>query len=275
MIKTPDHVKRFNSAKKRLLGGGLNNFFEQEFPKLLGPILRRKLVEELIKLLEKLLPLKEHIKPGQIVWNAVSVKTRADSPNVRFVPVVLTIIDDQDIEQLANGTPMSEIMKQGIARILREAYNQGALLSMRDIGLLTWRWGSTLSRYRKCYENQYSVTLPHTGSLQDMGSCVSHKTIIIRKVVCEKKDPLSVAQETNHSIEAVDRYLKDFNRVHLCYQDGKNLEFISMATGLNKTLVNQYLDIIGQLQDCRVETKASDLSKEVSGQRSAAGRSHK
>ncbi len=244
MIKSPDHVKRFYAAKARFLQGALNNFFKREFPKLLGPILRNKLVEELIKLLQDLLPLKEHVKPGQIVWNAVSIKTRADSPNVRLIPVTLTMIDEQDIKQLTSGVQMSKIMKQAIARITMEAYNQGALLSMRDIGLLTWRSGSAISQYRKLYEKEQSVTLPHTGSLQDMGSCVSHKSIIIKKVAVDKKDPLTVAQETNHSIWAVDRYIKDFNRVRLCHQDGKDRKFISLATGLNKIVVNEYLKII-------------------------------
>jgi hypothetical protein len=250
MIKAPDCIKRFHSAKARFLEGALNNFFKREFPKLLGPILRHKLVEELIKLLQDLLPLKQHVKPGQIVWNAVSIHTRADSPNVRFVPVTLTMIDEHDTEQLANGVPMSEIMKQATARITKEAYTQGALLSMRDIGLLTWREGSCISRYRKQYEKEQNVTLPHTGSLQDMGSCVSHKSTIIKKVELDKKDPLTVAKETNHSVWAVDRYIKDFNRVRLCYQDGKDQQFISLATGLSKFVVNEYLSIIENSFNC-------------------------
>ncbi len=244
MIKSPDCRKRFHSAKARFLQGALNNFFKREFPKLLGPILRNKLVEELLKLLQDLLPLKEHIKPGQIVWNAVCINTRADSSNVRFVPVTLTIIDEQDVEQLANGVPMSQIMKKAIARITKEAYRQGALLSMRDIGLLTWRTGGAISQYRKRYEKEQKITLPHTGSLQDMGSCISHKSMIIEKVEVDKKDPLAVAQETNHSAWAVDRYLKDFNRVRLCHQDGKDSEFISLATGLTKSVVKEYVNII-------------------------------
>ena len=250
MIRAADCVKRFHSAKVRFFEGVLNNFFKCEFPKLLGPILRRKLVEELIKLLQDLLPLKEHVKPGQIVWNAVCAKTRADSPNVRFVPVTLTMIDEQDVQQLADGVPMPVIIKQGIARMTKEAYAQGALLSMRDIGLLTWRYSGAISRYRKQYEKEHNVTLPHPGSLQDMGSCVSHKSMIIKKVEIDKKDPLTVAQETNHSPWAVDRYIKDFNRVRMCYQDGKDTEFISLATGLNKLVVNEYLKIIENTSNC-------------------------
>jgi hypothetical protein len=250
MIKAPDCIKRFHSAKARFLEGALNIFFKREFPKLLGPILRRKLVDELIKLIQELLPLKEHVKPGQIVWNAVSTKTRADSPNVRFVPVTLTIIDEHDVQQLADGVPMTKIIKPAIARITKEAYSQGALLSMRDIGLLTWRYGSAISAYRKQYEKEQNVTLPHTGSLQDMGSCVTHKSTIVRKITIDKKDPLVVAQETNHSIGAVDRYIKDFNRVRLCYQDGKDKEFISLATGLNKFVVNEYVKLIENTLNC-------------------------
>lgn len=244
MIKSPDCRKRYHSAKTRSLEGTLNNFFKRELPKVLGPILRSKLIEELIKLLKALLPLQAHVKPGQVVWNAVSINTRADWDNVRLVPVTLTMIDENDIDQLASGVPMSQIAKQSIARITKEAYEQGALLSMRDIGLLTWRNGAAISQYRKQYEKEHDVTLPHPGSLQDMGSCVSHKSMIVRKVEVDKKDPLIVARETNHSSWAVDRYLKDFNRVRLCHQDGKDAKFISLATGLNKLVVNEYLKII-------------------------------
>jgi hypothetical protein len=249
MIKAPDCVKRFSSAKARFLEAALNNFFRREFPKLLGPILRTKLVDELIKLLQHLLPLKAHLKPGQLVWNAVSIHTRADSANVCFVPVTLTMIDAHDVEKLANGMTMSKIMKHAIARITKEAYEQSALLSMRDIGLLTWRYSGTISQYRKQYEKEQNVTLPHTGSLQDMGSCVSHKASIIKKIEIDKKDPLMVAKETNHSQWAVDRYIKDFNRVRLCYQDGKDKEFISLATGLSKFVINEYISIIENSYD--------------------------
>jgi len=249
MIKSPDYVKRFNSAKVRFLKGSLNSFFKQEFPKLIGPILRTKLIDELIKLIEKILPLKDHLKPGQILWSVVSTSTRADSLNPRFVPVVLTIINEEDIEKLTKGVLMSQIMEQAIARIIQEAYSQGGLLSMRDIGLLTWRYGTAISTYRKKYEKEHDITLPHTGSLQDMGSCISHKSMIIKKIEVDKKDPYAVAKETNHSMLSVDRYIKDFSRVRICHQDGKDVNFISLATGLNKYVIDEYIKILNLCQN--------------------------
>jgi len=71
----------------------------------------------------------------------------------------------------------------------------------------------------------------------------------IRKIQVDKKDPYTVAKETNHSMLAVDRYIKDFNRVRLCHQDGKDDNFISFATGLNKYVVNEYIKILEICQD--------------------------
>ena len=224
MIKAPECFKRFSSARARFLESALNIFFKREFPKLLGPILRRKLVEELINLIQDLLPLKEHVKPGQIVWNAVSTKTRADSPNVRFVPVTLTMIHEHDVQQLADGVPMTTDHEAGHCPHYKRSILAGSIAfhaRYRPVDLALWR--CDFGQYRKRYEKEQNVTLPHTGSLHDMGSCVSHKSMIIRKITIDKKDPLVVAQETNHSIGAVDRYIKDFNRVRLCHQDGKDM----------------------------------------------------
>jgi hypothetical protein len=48
----------------------------------------------------------------------------------------------------------------------------------------------------------------------------------------------------------VDRYIKDFNRVRVCYQDGKDKQFISLATGLNKSVVCEYIQLIENSLNC-------------------------
>ncbi len=244
MIKTPDCHKRYSSLKTRFIKGTLSNFFKSEFPKLLGPILIDKLIDELIAILEKSLPLKDHLKPGQIIWNTVDIRTRADSKNPKYVPVTLTLISENDTERLAKGDLMSKIRGDAIARIHNEAFEQGGLLSTRDIGLFSWRLGGNISQYRKSYEKEHGVVLPHTGSIHDMGSCISHKTMIVKKVVRERKDPLTVANETKHTIRAVDRYLKDYYRVKYCYDDNKDIDFTVKATGITKHVVKQYVEII-------------------------------
>jgi hypothetical protein len=249
VIPTPLAERHYGSARKRFLESSIERFLDTEFPRTFGPVIRHKMAQQIVQLVDRQLPAKDHLRPGQCVWNAVSIRTRADSPNCRLVPVVLTLIDPSDVEQLAAGTPMSAIAQKAIARLTIEAFQQGALLSMRDIGLLVWREISTISRYRQTWEARHQTSLPHTGSLQDVGTCISHKTTIIRKVVYEGKDPRRVSQETKHSQRAVDRYLKDFYRVKTCYQHHPDSDFITRTTGLSKYLVNQYVQIITQNQN--------------------------
>jgi hypothetical protein len=244
MIRTPDGIKRYSSAKYRFLKPVVVNFFAREFPKLFGPVMRERLAEELIDLFEKLCPEKTTIRPGQMLWNALDKNTRGDSPNRRYVPVVLSMITEDDVDQLIKGTTMSTITKNAVARIIREAYEQGGILSSRDIGLLTLRQPATASRLRREYEQENGCTLPHTGALHDMGSCISHKSIIVRKVVAEKKDPADVAQQCRHSQRAVDCYLKDYHRVKTAYDHTQDLDYIHLVTGIAKHVVKEYVEII-------------------------------
>lgn len=249
MITPSNNYKHYHSAKQRFLKSLIVNFFATELPKLFGPQLRDKLGDEIVKLVSRAMPEKDHVKPGQVVWVAIDKTTRPDSPNRKFVPVVLTLVDKNDIEELVKGTSKRTVAENAIARITKEAYQQGALLSMRDIGLLSWRTDSYVSIMRKAYEKRQNTTLPHTGSLQDMGTCITHKATIVRKIIAEKKDPVQVASETNHTLRAVENYLKDCRRVQTCYNHNPDIEFISQATGLTKNLIQQYIQIILSIQN--------------------------
>ena len=214
--------------------------------KYFGPGTRSYIADELIKIFQANNRDINSIKPGQVLWNAVHKDTRADSHKMKLVPVILTLVSDDDISKLENGLKVSEHKQNVIARILKEAYSQGALLSMRDVSLLMGMTDSNATYYRKKYEEKHNVNLPHPGNLQDMGSCMTHKCQIIYKCVVEKKDPSDAAKETNHSIRAVDRYLKDFNRVKTLYLDDKDEAYIHLVTKLSLNLIAQYVSIINK-----------------------------
>lgn len=244
MMTKPDCVKRFSSAKSRFLKPVIMNFFQNEFPKFFGPVVREKIADELIGIFENNCPESKRLKPGQLIWNALDKNTRGDSPSRRFVPVALTIVSEQDILQLENGILPSVIAKNTIARIINEAFQQGGILSTRDIALLTLKCASNVSQIRLSYEKEHDYILPHTGALHDMGSTITHKKSIINKVVIQKKDPTIAARESNHSQSAVDRYLKDYNRVKTVYEQNQDITFIQQVTGIAKHVVKQYINII-------------------------------
>lgn len=238
--------KHYKSAQKRFMKPAIENFLKTEFPKMFGPNVCGYIADRLVELLDQNNRDIKNLKSGQLLWNAIHKDTRADSKNLKLVPVVLTLISEQDIRDLANGLKIHQHKENVVARMLKEAYEQNALLSMRDIGLILAMDNSSASCIRKRYEEKHKTTLPHPGVLQDMGSCLTHKSQIIYKCVVEKKSPLKAAKETNHTIKAVDNYLKDFNRVKTLYLDDKDTDYIHLVTKMSVNLINQYINIINQ-----------------------------
>jgi hypothetical protein len=246
MIRKSLAYHKNHSAHKRFFKPAVEEFFIREFPHFFGPNMVSRIADELINIFERNSLDIKTIKPGQILWRAVHKDTRADSINCKFVPVILTIVAPEDIDTLEKTGMKREHRQKVIARIMREAYNQGALLSSRDISLMLATNDSYISTERITFEKEHNVSLPHTGNLQDMGSCITHKHQIVYKYVIEKKDPVIISKETNHTLKAVDHYLKDYNRVKLLFMENKSPEFIKMVTSIPIHVIHQYLNIINQ-----------------------------
>lgn len=244
MIPQTSSVKHYRSAHDRFLKPAIVNFFEREFCGMFGPVVRENIADALIDLFNSLCPESSRLKPGQIVWNALDKRTRADSQNRRYKPVILSLVTDDEVSMFEKGSSVSSIRKNVIVRMIREAYQQGAVLSTRDLSLLLVSSSAYLSQLRIEYEKEHKTILPHTGVIHDMGTTLTHKRLIVYKHIVEKKDPSVVARETNHSQLAVDKYIKDFYRVKTLVNDKKDLDFIHHTTNISRHVINQYLQII-------------------------------
>jgi hypothetical protein len=244
MISKPSSVKHYKSAHDRFLKPAIVNFFEREFCGMFGPVVRENIADALIDLFNSLCPESSRLKPGQIVWNALDKRTRADSDKRRYKPVILSLVTNDEVSMFEKGSSVSTIRKNVIARMIRETYQQGAVLSTRDLSLLLISSAAYLSQLRIEYEKEHKTILPHTGVIHDMGTTLTHKRIIVYKHVVEKKDPTVVARETNHSQPSVDKYLKDYNRIKTLINDNKDINFIHHTTNIAKPVIKQYLQII-------------------------------
>ena len=246
MNRQPDGIRKYRTAHDRFLKPAIVNFLKTELPGYLGPIVRNNIADALIDLFDSLCPETSRLKPGQMIWNALDRHTRADSLHRRYKPVILTVVDKTDIEMFEKELPVSKIRANAMARMMKEAYSQGGLLSTRDISLILCDKACNLSSVRIRYEKENHMVLPHTGSIQDMGSTLTHKVQIVYKHVAQSKDPLTVARETNHSQCAVDRYIKDYHRVKILTEDNKGLDYINQATNISKHVITQYQQILKQ-----------------------------
>ena len=245
MIRKSRNEKQYRSAHDRFLKPMIVNFLVHEL-RYLGPVTAANVADELIHIFEENFPQSDRLKHGQMIWNALDKNTRGDSRNRKYKTVVLSVVTDQDVTLFEQGKPVREIRGQVIARIMKEAYLQGGILSTRDVGLILATRDGAISRARIQYETENGTVLPHPGVLHDMGSTITHKNMIVYKYVVEKKETNIIALETNHSQRAVDHYIRDFNRVKLLLEDDKDLEFIHLATKIAKNVVSQYKNIYNQ-----------------------------
>ena len=73
---------------------------------------------------------------------------------------------------------------------------------------------------------------------------ITHKREIITLYLQGYLTP-DIALKTNHSKEAVDRYIKDYHRVEILWNhDIKDPDKISMLSRLSKRVVQQYIDLL-------------------------------
>lgn len=246
MIKSHEE-KHYRSAHGKFIVNILASFLEKSVPQVGGKEIRTLLAQKIIALIDDYMPEVQRVKPGQMVWTTVDKSTRADSKNMRLNPVILTIVNDDDVSKAETAQKtLPRMIPELIARITNEAFEQGSLLSMRDIGLILKRAPESISTYRKKYETKMNVVLPTVATIQDVGSGITHKAMIIRKVLVEKKDMRKVREETKHTQGAIDRYLKDYRRVEILFDDRKSTEFISQVTGMRDFLINQYKEIYNE-----------------------------
>jgi hypothetical protein len=227
----------------------LTEFILREFPRLGGPWVVKHFVAKIMALLEEHFLLREHLQPGQTVWMAVAADERPgyrkSMRQTRQVPVVLTLVNQEDIAALKQGAAHHQILQEAVARVTYEAYQQGGVLSLVDLGLLFSRSPYAVRRAIRPYEERTQQVLPRRGTVHDLGMTVSHKRLICYKAFVEAKTTPTIALETFHSPEAVDRYLLDFARVFLAvHKRGLSPKDTAFTIGRSLRLVNTYLDLI-------------------------------
>jgi len=241
-----DHLDAlYNPVEKKTFRSALMQFLLDEFPHIGGPMIMELFVDRVEKLIEDFYPPTKRLKMGQLLWFAVAKEEKPSygksMENTKIVPVILTLLNHDDISKLKNRTPLKTVRRDIKARLYQEADQQKGTLSETDISLITMCSAHTVTNQTLNYEKEHNTTLPRRGTIHDMGRSMSHKTTICRKRKIEKKIyPPKLLQETNHTPEAVDRYTLNLDRVTFCLEKNLSVEDASFVTGLSKSLVVEY-----------------------------------
>ncbi len=244
--------KSFDASARKSFHSALCHLLQTEFPGVFGPAITKLFADKIDELYARFHPPSKHFRVGQVLWAAVS---KDDLPgrdkrieNTRLVPVILDLVTRTDIEEAMVAGLRQQTRRNKIVRLCKQAYTQGGVLSMADLGLLLHKTMTPLSQDIKAYERATGETVPRRGTVHDMGRSITHKAIICYKRLVEQKPTSQVAEETFHSADEVEYYVQCFRRVQLCRDSGMAKEDIARATGHSLSLVQEYLDLIDQFK---------------------------
>jgi hypothetical protein len=188
-----------------------------------------------------------HVNYGQLVWMAVPVDEYPQRSKsiaaTRLKPVILSFITDEDISHIAHGFDSKSLRKNRLIRWTDQAFQQGALLTQLDLAILLGVTDCVVSQYVQEIQTDGHL-LPTRGNIHDLSGAITHKREIITLYLQGFLTP-DIALKTNHSKEAVDRYIKDYHRVELLWaHDIKDPDKIAHLSRLSKRVVLQYIDLL-------------------------------
>lgn len=183
------------------------------------------------------------LSSGEIAYEAVAAEEPAGKHIrlTRKVTVRLKLYDfNSDLEVLATFG-LAGLRRHRLARITKQAYDQGALLSYEDIAMLLTTSPATVKRdaYHLRHQGMFIMT---RGTKHDMGPGLSHKTVII-DLYFKNYTFSDIEHKTNHSESSVKRYLADFVQVATLYQQGFSNNQIRIIAQKSDRLVREYVQL--------------------------------
>jgi DNA-binding CsgD family transcriptional regulator len=190
---------------------------------------------------------REAVRHGQVAWTAIAVEHRPTwrqpVEQMKLVPLVLDLVIAEDVDAIIDREPWRRRLLRRSLRLCQQAYEQGGLLSSSDLSLLLGINASEISKGLVKYEREQKTLVPRRATLHDVGTGLTHKRLICWKRYGEGLTSEQIARETYHSIEAVDRYLGQFDRVRHCLRQGLSEAEIAYVLSCSRSLVAEYAAI--------------------------------
>jgi hypothetical protein len=184
-----------------------------------------------------------NLSSGEIAYEAVSA-TEPAGKHIRIarkLTVRLKLIDlNTDLDALANYG-LAGIRRHRLARITRQAYDQGTLLSYEDLAMILTTSPSTVRRDVQLLRRE-GMFIMTRGTKHDMGPGLSHKTIIL-DLYFNGYTFSEIEQKTNHSENSVKRYLADFTQVASLYKQNFSHQQIRLIAKKSDRLIREYIQL--------------------------------
>jgi hypothetical protein len=253
MGSRPDFLrKKFGPLLAKSLETALTHCIAKEFPRIGGPRIQRLCAEMILEVVSQHLLPKEQVRHGQVLWLGIDINDRPRRyqriVDCRLVPLVLDLVTPDDIRARLERLPGPERLTARAVRLCEQAFAQGALLSNCDLAELLGTHDAQVAHALAEHERKTGRLVPRRATVHDVGTGLTHKRIICWKRYAEGKEPDEIARETYHSLEAVDRYLGQYDRVRHCRLQGLNPQETAFTLNCTIRLVEEYLAIDRELE---------------------------
>jgi len=206
----------YNSQKYKTFKQAVIQLIEKEFAILGSGQVLNLLIDNIMVLIEEYMP--ERVIPGKVTISAISKNApkghQRGVKSLPQVPVSIDIVNADIIEKYMNNEKVRDIKRECVIQMFNQAYEQGGVLSGADVAVLLKMSSATISKYVRDYMEMTNKIVPTRGFIHDIGPSISHKGIIVGKFL-NGQIPDKIARTTNHSQKAVDRYIKDYERIKL------------------------------------------------------------
>ncbi len=271
MSGKPDYIrKHYGPLLQKTLQNAVSHVIGEQFPRIGGPRIRALCAEMILDVVSANIRPTEHLRHGQVLWLGIATddppRMYRSTADTRLVPVVLDLSTSEDVQSRLNRKPHKDRLLRKVVRLCEQAHQQGALLSNCDLAELLGRCDSAIAQVLHAHEKETGRLVPRRATLHDVGTGLTHKRIICWKRYAEGKAADIVAKETYHSLEAVDRYLGQFDRVRHCRWQGLSPEKTAFAVGCGVTLVNEYLALDRELEAALDQESEGATGRKPEGQ---------
>jgi hypothetical protein len=247
---TDTYADRF---KKRSLPELLVHKFLTEYGYDHGPVIARAIVDDILDTIEQCYS--EHLPPKTVVWLAVRREWNGRRKSIELtdlVPVHLPMVTEDEVQLLMKPELRKRLKarrafnRARFARWCFEAYDQGGVLTLLDLSLLSGMSEHYAGELLREYEAEHDKIVPTRGTVHDLGPSVTHKGEVVRRWL-RNESPAQIARVLGHSQEAVDRYIADFQKVRLLAQKFPVADLPTLV-GLSASVVKQYVALLRQYE---------------------------
>jgi len=184
---------------------------------------------------------------GQIIYQAVRHDQPAGKPlkDCQYVNLKLTLRHPDD-DQLRAEQGIAALRRHKIRRMTEEAVTQSGPLTQEDLANILDVDRRTIIRDIAVLKQQ-GIEIITRSHYTDQGRGTTHKERII-KLFLQGFSLTEIVNRSNHVLENIERYIYDFLRVSLLYQEGKAVLMIARLVKVSQALATEYIDLYEQLQ---------------------------